>query len=425
MPPAFPRTDIQDALAERFLRYSAVSSQSDAAATTVPTSEGQWELARLLQSELEAAGASEIHLNDTCVLTAKIPATGSGPAASAPAIGFCTHLDTVDVNLSPVVKARVVEYDGGDVCLNEAEDAWLRAAEHPEVERYVGDRLLVTDGTSVLGADDKAGVTTVMEAATRLLADPSIEHGDIYLSFVPDEEIGLRGVRTMDLDRFPVEYAFTLDSCELGEVVETTFNAAQATVNVQGVTAHPMNSKGILVNPILLAHDVIAQLNREETPECTEGREGYVWVNGADGNQATARLDISIRDHDLAGYEAKKQLLRDAVEKVQAENPRATITVKIEDVYGNISDAKTDENGGATDDIFAAMNDLGIEPINLAMRGGTDGSWLSRQGIYTPNFFTGAHNFHSNCEFLPLSSFEKSYQMVFALIERAAQRARQ
>lgn len=418
----FERTAVQDALAERFLRYSKISSQSDASAAVVPTSEGQWELAQLLRKELEAAGAQDVHLSETCVLTAKVPATAG--AENVPAIGFCTHLDTVDVNLSPEVKARLVEYGGGDICLNEEEDIWLREAEHPEVSRFVGDRLLVTDGTSVLGADDKAGVTAVMEAATHLLATPGIEHGDIYLSFVPDEEIGLRGVRTMDLARFPVEYAFTLDSCELGEVVEITFNAAQATVNIRGVTAHPMNSKGIMVNPILLAHDVIAQFNRQETPEHTEDREGYVWVNGIDGNQATARIDISVRDHDLKGYEAKKRLIRDAVAKVQEANPRATLTVDIEDVYGNIADAKTDTNGGATDDILAAMEELGIEPINLAMRGGTDGSWLSRQGIFTPNFFTGAHNFHSNCEFLPLSSFEKSYEMVFKVIGRAVSRAK-
>mgnify|MGYP002719591230 CR=1 FL=1 len=201
-------SSIQDALAERFLRYSAIASQSDASAETVPTSEGQWELARLLKCELEGAGAQGIHLSDTCVLTAKIPST-LPDNATAPAIGFCTHLDTVDVNLSPEVKARVIDYDGGDVCLNDDRDVWLRESEHPEISRYAGERILVTDGTSVLGADDKAGVTSVMEAAVRLLQDPTLPHGDVYLSFVPDEEIGLRGVRTMDLARFPVQYAFT------------------------------------------------------------------------------------------------------------------------------------------------------------------------------------------------------------------------
>ncbi|MCT1866572.1 peptidase T [Dermabacter sp. p3-SID358] len=413
-------SSIQDSLAERFLRYSAISSQSNASATTVPTSEGQWELARLLKSELEDAGAEEIHLSETCVLTAKIPST-LPQGRSAPAIGFCTHLDTVDVNLSPDVRARVIDYHSGDVCLNESEGVWLRENDHPEISRYAGERILVADGTSVLGADDKAGVASVMEAAVRLLEDPTAPRGDVYLSFVPDEEIGLRGVRTMDLARFPVQYAYTLDSCELGEVVESTFNAASATIDIVGVTAHPMNSKGNMVNPILIAHDIIAQFDRHETPEHTEGRESYIWVNEIEGNQSTARVGISIRDHDLDGYEEKKQRIHDIAARVLKRHPRAKVTVEIDDVYGNIEDAKTEENAAATDNIVKAMAELGIDPINLSMRGGTDGSWLSRQGIFTPNFFTGAHNFHSVFEFLPLNAFEKSFEMVNTLIRRAAQ----
>ncbi len=422
----FTRTEVQNALAQRFLRYSAINSQSDALVGSIPTSPGQWELARLLRDELVSAGAADVHLSKTCVLTARIPS--NLPAGQqAPVIGFCTHLDTVDVSLSPEVHARVVEYDSGDICLNANLDIWLRESEHPEIARYAGDRILVTDGTSVLGADDKAGVTSVMEAAVRLLAadaasSESVElentepHGDIYLSFVPDEEIGLRGVRTMDLSRFPVDYAFTLDSCELGEIVEATFNAAHARVEIQGVTAHPMNAKNILVNPIMVAHDFVGQLDPLQTPEHTEGREGYLWVNGIEGNQSTATIDISIRDHDRTGYETKKELLHAIAGQVQKMHPRARVSVEIVDIYSNIEDAKTCENAVATTRLREVFADLGIEPLELAMRGGTDGSWLSSRGIFTPNFFTGAHNFHSNCEFLPLSSFEKSYEVVRALM---------
>lgn len=283
-----------------------------------------------------------------------------------------------------------------------------------------GESILVTDGTSVLGADDKAGITSLMEASIRLLASDQA-HGHIYLSFVPDEEIGLRGVRTMDLSRFPVDYAYTLDCCQLGELVEATFNAGQAHLEIQGVTAHPMNAKGILVNPILLAHDFIAQLDRTQTPECTEEREGYLWVNGTSGTQSTATVDISIRDHDLAGYEAKKIYLHKLAEDLRYKNPRATIKLTITDIYGNIEDAKTPANAVATQRLRAAFETLGIVPIELSMRGGTDGSWLSRQGIFTPNFFTGAHNFHSNCEFLPLSAFEKSFKVVQELMKQEEQ----
>ena len=427
-----PDADLQEALAARFLRYSAISSQSDASASVVPTSQGQWELARLLKDELTAAGAHNVHLSDTCVLTARIPSTL--PAGTeAPAIGFCTHLDTVDVSLSPDVHARVVDYTGGDICLNTDLDIWLREAEHPEITRYRGQRIIVTDGTSVLGADDKAGVASVMEAAVRLLAADAdaagqagaqgqgsragaSTHPDIYLSFVPDEEIGLLGVRTMDLARFPVDYAYTLDCCELGELVEATFNAGHARLHVEGVTAHPMNSKGNLVNPILVAHDFVAALDRTQTPEHTEGREGYLWVNGIAGNQATASVDISIRDHDRAGYEAKKDFLRDLAERTAEANPRTSVRLDISDIYSNLEDAKTSANAVASERLRAAFTRLGIEPINLAMRGGTDGSYLSTQGIYTPNFFTGAHNFHSNCEFLPLPAFEASYRVVRELM---------
>ncbi|MDO4898592.1 MAG: peptidase T [Rothia sp. (in: high G+C Gram-positive bacteria)] len=415
----FEFTSAQDALATRFLRYSAISSQSNASIKTVPTSKGQWELARLLEAELKEAGAADVHLSDTCVLTARVPS--NLPAeASAPAIGFCTHLDTVDVNLSPDVHAQLVNYEGGDILLNPKQNIWLKEAEHPEITAYAGQRILVTDGTSVLGADDKAGVASVMEAATRLLAaDKAGEghpHGDIYLSFVPDEEIGLLGVRTMDLTRFPVDYAYTLDCCQLGELVEATFNAGHARLDIAGVTAHPMNSKGNLLNPILLAHDFIARLPRQQTPEHTEGREGYLWVNGCTGNQATASLDISIRDHDRAGYEAKKQLLRDLADELQEANPQASVQLEITDIYSNIEDAKTPANAHASERLRAAMRQLGVEPIELAMRGGTDGSWLSAQGIFTPNFFTGAHNFHSIYEFLPLPAFEKNFEVVQALM---------
>lgn len=406
---------------ERFLRYSAISSQGDASATTVPTSPGQRVLAELLANELREAGAGDVHVSETAVVTAHVPArlpAGHGPV---PAVGFCCHLDTVDVDLSPEVHAHVVEYPGGDVCLDATRDIWMRRADHPELAAYEGDRLLVTDGTSVLGADDKAGISVVMEAVTDLLTDPDAVHGDVYVAFVPDEEIGLRGVRTLDLDRFPVQFAYTIDSCEIGEIVTETFNAASATVRIVGVPAHPMSAKGVLVNPILVAHDLIARLDRTQTPECTEGREGYVWVQGISGNQSSCVVDFNVRDHDLTRFEQRKQELRAAVEHVRTLHPRAEIDVELTDVYGNIADALTSENTVAVEHLHAAMADLGIAPKPLAMRGGTDGSWLSRQGILTPNFFTGAHNFHSPHEFLPLRSFERSHALVVALIRRIAE----
>lgn len=409
---------LQDALVARFLRYSAVTSQSDASASVVPTSEGQRELAELLAGELREAGAADVHVSPTAVVTAHIPAKLPAGHDEVAPLGFCAHLDTVDVALSPEVHARVVDYPGGDVCLNEDAGSWITLAEHPELGQYAGDRLLVADGTSVLGADDKAGLAVVMELVTRLLAGVESVHGDVYVAFVPDEEIGLRGVRTLELDRFPVAYAYTVDGGALGEIVHETFNAAHAVITIQGVAAHPMSAKGVLVNPILLAHDLIARFDRAQTPECTEGREGFIWVDDIRGNQSSATLEINIRDHDLAGFEAKKRTVADAVEAVAAANPRAALSVTIEDVYANINDAVTDANRGAIDHAFAALDALGIERTSPAMRGGTDGSYLSRQGILTPNLFTGAHNFHSTAEFLPLRSFQASYAVCRAIVER-------
>lgn len=415
---------IEDRLVERFLRYSAISSQSDARATTVPSSEGQRALADLLADELRAAGAEDVHVSATACVTARVPARlpeGHPPVAP---VGFCAHLDTVDVDLSPEVHAHVVTYDGGDLRLDEAGDHWIRLDEHPALGRYVGERILVGDGTSVLGADDKAGLTVIMEAVTGLLTGDEVPpHGEVVVAFVPDEEIGLRGVRTLDLDRFPVRWAWTVDSCELGEVVAETFNAATATVRVEGVSAHPMSAKGVLVNPILVAHDLVARLDRTQTPECTEGREGYVWVCGVEGNQSTASVELSIRDHSREGFEARKAAVRAHVEAVRAAHPRAQVSVEITDTYANIADAVTPDNRAAVDLIHTSMAELGITPLPTAMRGGTDGSWLSAQGVLTPNIFTGAHHFHSTAEMLPLSSFERSHAMVLELVRQSAREA--
>ncbi|WP_172191956.1 peptidase T [Actinomyces faecalis] len=419
---------LQDALAERFLRYSAVTSQSDASAHVIPSTPGQQVLADMLAVELRSAGAADVHVSDTAVVTALVPGTQPG----APAIGFCTHLDTVDAGLEPQVRARVVDYSGGDLVQGTGADGVERRillAEHPELARYSGQRILVSDGTSVLGADDKAGVSTVMQLAADLLADDAAARregcaaeprGDVYLSFVPDEEIGLRGVRTMDLGRFPVQWAYTLDSCQVGEVVEETFNAATVTIRVQGVSAHPMSAKGILVNPILIAHEVVARLDPAQTPECTQGRQGYTWVHDVRGNQSGCVLTVSVRDHDRQGYETRKAELRAVVNEVAAAHPRAVVSMEVDDVYANLADARTADNEKALTHVYTALDRLGITPIPLAMRGGTDGSWLSTKGIFTPNVFTGAHNFHSAAEFLPLPSLEASYRVCRELVRLAA-----
>lgn len=390
-------------LEQRFFRYLAIESQSDAAATVVPSTEGQRDLAKLLAKELESYGLKEIYIDEHAILYAIRP----GNKPSAPKIGFVTHLDTVDVGLSPVIKPQTLKYEGKDLCLNAQEDIWFKASEHPEAAPYIGEEIIFSDGTSVLGADNKAAVTVVMELMDKL-QQADFDCGDIYIAFVPDEEIGLRGSKIMNLSRFKVDFAYTIDCCDLGEVVYETFNAASIEVTIKGVTAHPMSAKNVLLNPIRVAHDFIGCFDRFDTPEHTEQREGYFYVTDLIANPDNAKIKMAIRDFDRNSYEARKRYIGEAIELIRARHPRAKIDFKIEDVYSNISDSLGDDRT-AIDLIFEALKIQNVEPKVIPMRGGTDGSALSARGILTPNYFTGALNFHSRFEFLPLSSFEKSY----------------
>lgn len=283
--------DIVAQLVERFFRYVAVSSQSDARATNLPSTEGQRQLAELLSEELRELGLDDVVLDEHAILTAR----RAGNQPGAPTIGFIAHLDTADVGLSPVIRPQVLRFEGSDLCLNRDRDVWLRVAEHSDILPYTGEDIIFGDGTSVLGADNKAAIAVLMTLLANLQrssSDPSshtgsdeskdqsiqdsdgMAHGDIVIAFVPDEEIGLLGAKALDLKRFACDFAYTIDATSLGEVVIETFNAASAEIVFTGVSAHPMAAKGVMVNPLLMAHDFIAQFDRRETPENTEGRSG-------------------------------------------------------------------------------------------------------------------------------------------------------
>lgn len=401
-------------LQERFLRYIAVSSESDPKVGVVPSSEGQRDLAKLLQEELHEMGLVDIELNEHAILTARLP----GNVANVPTIGFVCHLDTVPVNLSPDVKAQVLHYEGGDVCLNADKDIWIRLSEHPELAAYAGQDIVFTDGTSVLGADNKAAIANVMTMLS-IMTREAHAHGDIRVAFVPDEEIGLCGSKLMDLEKFKVDFAYTIDCCALGEVVYETFNAGSVFIDIKGVTAHPMSAKGVLVNPLLVATDLINRFDRQQTPECTEGKEGYWWFTDCEANASACHLKMNIRDFDRKNYEARKAYVLEAVEAIRTQYPRAKIDVKLVDVYNNIIDSLGDDRW-PIDLIYQAADLIGVKPNTIAMRGGTDGSALSVKGLVTPNYFTGAHNFHSYAEFLPLPSLHKSLEMTLTILDLVA-----
>ena len=409
---------MQAKLLERFLRYVAVTSQSNAAVKTVPTTEGQRQLAELLKNDLAELGLVDLEISEHSVLTGKLPANLPEGHHPVPAVGWVAHLDTVDVCLNAEIHPHVVKnYQGGDICLNEEKQIFLKVSEHPEIEKYIGEDIVVSDGTSVLGADDKAAIANIMVALETLANDKTIYHGDIHVAFVPDEEIGLLGAKKIDFAKFPVDFAYTIDCCELGEVVYQTFNAGSAEVYIKGITAHPMSAKGVLVNPTLIATDLVNSFDRMQTPEHTEGTEGYIWVTAINSNVSEARVNLVIRDHNKVLYEARKEQIKNAVEFLKLRHPKAVIELTMSDTYGNIADAIREDNKKCIDYIYQAMDELEITPKTIAMRGGTDGSFISTKGILTPNYFTGAHNFHSNCEFWPLGAGEKSCRMTLKLIE--------
>lgn len=400
-------------LTQRFFRYLAITSQSDPRATTLPTTPGQHQMAQALADELRQFGLDDIVVDEHATVTA----VKKGTVPGAPRIGFITHIDTVDVGLSPDIHPQILRFTGEDLCLNSEQQIWLRVNEHPEILAYRDEEIIFSDGTSVLGADNKAAVTVVMTLLENLTAEH--KHGDIVVAFVPDEEVGLRGAKALDLSRFAVDFAWTIDCCELGEIVYENFNAASAEIRFTGVTAHPMSAKGVLVNPLLMATDFMSFFDRQQTPEHTAGREGYVWFNGIHGDQNSTRLQANIRDFDLDSFNRRKQQIGEVAEKIAAQYPTARVEFTISDTYSNISNA-IGEDRRAIDLMFTAMESLGITPKPTPMRGGTDGAALSAKGLLTPNFFTGAHNFHSKFEFLPLRAFEASYLTALQLCLLAA-----
>ncbi|MBW5392398.1 peptidase T [Brachyspira pilosicoli] len=402
--------DIKKFQIDSFFKYSSIPSQSNASSKTLPSSEGQMKLAKVLAEDLKALGLINIVVNDNSIVTALLPKNKD----NINSIGFVAHLDTVDIGLTGDVHAQILKFEGNDLCLNKEKNIMFKVSEHPEIKNYINNDIIFSDGTSVLGADNKAAISTIM-SALKYIKDNNIEHGDIYIAFVPDEEIGLLGSKQLDLNVFKPDFAYTIDSCEIGEVVYETFNAGSASIEIEGVTAHPMSAKGVLVNPILIAIDIANEFDRKQTPECTEKKEGYIWVQGISGNQRNASLKLNIRDHNKKLYEEKKAKIREAVEKHQKLEPRAKIELTIEDVYGNIADS-VKEDKFPIDVIYEAMKNLNIEAKTLSMRGGTDGSALSVKGLLTPNYFTGAHNFHSIYEFLPIPSFHKSLETTLEII---------
>lgn len=400
--------DIRTELIERFFRYAAIASQSDARSPLLPSSSGQMELARLLASELQAMRIDDVVFDDSAIVTG----VKRGKMPDAPRIGFIAHLDTADVGLSPIVKPKIHRFEGGDLCLNIDEAIWLRVDEHPEIRGWQGQDIITSDGTSVLGADNKAAIAVIMTLLEHL--EDQGPHGDVYVAFVPDEEIGLRGARALDLARFPCDFAYTIDCCEIGEIALDNFDAASGKIIFKGVSAHPMAAKDILVNPLLMAVDFINHFDRMDTPEHTDNREGFFWFSDLVADDSSATLEVLIRDFDQSRFDWRKRTIATVAEALRLQYPTGTIEYKLADTYRNFGPSLS-KDPRAAKLVFMALDKIGIEAKLIAMRGGTDGAILSERGIPTPNIFTGAHNFHSRFEFLPIPAFVKSFELAVAI----------
>ncbi|MBN8236117.1 peptidase T [Halobacillus kuroshimensis] len=393
-------------LLERFVSYAKMNTQSDETTGRTPSTKGQWELAHKLVAELEAIGMSEVRVDDHAYVMATLP---SNTEKDVPVIGFLAHLDTATDFTGEHVSPQIVEnYDGGAIPLNE--EVELRPEDFPELSAYKGQTLITTDGTTLLGADNKAGIAEIMTAVNHLIQHPEIKHGKIRVAFTPDEEIG-RGPHKFDVDRFGASYAYTVDGGPLGELQYESFNAAGAKLIFNGNSVHPGTAKNKLVNAVKLALEFQNQLPAEEAPEHTEGYEGFYHLLGLQGNVDRAELSYIVRDHDKEKFEEKKQRLHELAAEMNERLGEKRVTVEMEDQYYNMGD-KIKPVRHIVDIVEEAMQNKGVKPVIQPIRGGTDGSQLSYMGLPTPNIFTGGENFHGKYEYISLESMEKAAEVI-------------
>lgn len=404
-------------IVDRFLAYTRINTTAVPNAGKLPSSEGQTELARLLASEMRALGM-EVEERDHSIVVGTLPANVSDPDCPFPTIAWVAHLDTSS-EYTTDTNAHIVNYQGGDIILNEATGSVMRLAEFPELERYIGDQIIVTDGSSLLGADNKSAIAEIMHAMQVLTNNPEILHGVVKVVFVPDEEIGLLGAKALDVTSLNADFAYTLDCCAVGEIVYENWNAGEFRLTFKGQPAHPMSAKGKLRNAILYAQQFIAMMPGGERPEYTEGTEGYYWAKGIHGTVAETNLVVDIRDFTKDGYEARRQFIENLAANFNLLYGEGTVRVDYKAVYRNAAESLQGENYYPISLALQAMKAIGVEPTPLPMRGGYDGAVLSEKGLPCPNLFCGAHNFHSIYEFLPVGSLNKASEMIVEILRTA------
>lgn len=403
---------------ERFLKYVTFDTQSDESTGVTPSTPKQMVFAQYLKTELEELGLKDISLDENGYLFATLP---SNVDHEVPVVGFIAHMDTSPDMSGENVKPRIVEkYDGKDIPLCAEENIILSPANFPELLDHVGEDLIVTDGHTLLGADDKAGIAEIVGAVAYLIAHPEIKHGDIRIGFNPDEEIGL-GAHKFDVEKFGAKWAYTMDGGEVGELEFENFNAAAAKIRVKGRNVHPGYAKNKMINSLLVANEYASLLPANETPGTTEGYEGFYHLIGMEGEVENTVLSYIVRDHDREKFEARKQALLSYAAQLNEKYGEGTVTVELKDQYYNMRQ-QVEPLMHIIDIAFAAMQEAGVTPKVKAIRGGTDGAQLSFKGLPCPNIFAGGLNFHGRYEFVPVQSIEKAMNVVVKIAELTAKR---
>jgi len=403
---------------DRFVKYITIDTQSDPNNPAFPSSEKQWNLAKLLEEELKSLGLSEVYLDENCYLMATLP---SNINYKVPTIGFVSHIDTSPDFTGEKVNPQIHKnYDGKAIVLNKAEDIILDPEDFDDLLKYKGQTLITTDGNSLLGADDKAGITEIVTAIEYLLAHPEIKHGKIRICFTPDEEVG-KGAHKFDVKRFNAEWAYTMDGSEVGELEYENFNAAAGLVEIKGKIVHPGYSKGKMINSMTIAAKFMQALPQQEVPELTEGYEGFYHLYGITGKVETSTLQYIIRDHDKEKFELRKAHFIAVAEKLNKELGKDLIKVTVTDQYYNMRE-KIEPVMHIVDIAEEAMIQAGIEPKISAIRGGTDGSQLSYMGLPCPNIFAGGLNFHGRYEYVSVESMQKATEVIINIAQLTAKK---
>ena len=401
-------------ITERFLKYVSFCTTSDEETNMTPSTPGQMEFAKYLASELKEIGMQEVTLDENGYVMATLPANVEGK----PTIGFIAHMDTAPDASGKNVKARIVEnYDGQDILLNAEKNIVFEVAKYPEILDYKGQDIIVTDGTTLLGADDKAGLAEIVTACEYLIQHPEIQHGKIRVGFTPDEEIG-QGADHFDVEKFGCDFAYTMDGGAVGELEYENFNAAGCKVKVHGVNVHPGYGYHKMINSMRIANHFATMLPRWETPEHTQGYEGFYHLIAMNGSVEETTLQYIIRDHDRARFESRKREIEHLARKINQEYGEGTVEVEIRDQYYNMREMVEPVMHIVTL-VEEAMKEVGVTPKVQPIRGGTDGARLSFEGLPCPNIFAGGVNFHSRFEYLPIPSMEKAMQVILQIVQKA------